>query len=306
MTAVGGDGTMGALTIVDAHHHFWDPERNYHPWLRDQPPIAFRYGDYGAINRRYLAEEYRRDARRYDVAGSVYVETEWDPTDPIGEMTYVAGLRRDSDLPSVAVAQAWLDRDDAGAVLERLSRFDFVRSVRHKPRANPDPGDARPGGMSDARWRAGFALLARRLSRFDLQTPWWHLHEAVRLADDFAGVQLVLNHTGLPSDRSAEGIAAWRTAMAAMARCPNVVVKISGLGVRGAAWTVEANRDIVLTTIELFGVDRCLFASNFPVDGLCGTFDEIYGGFDAIVAGFSAHERHALFAGNATRVYAIG
>src|SRR5262245_19068111 len=121
-----GEGRAGALTIIDAHHHFWDPQRNYHPWLRDQPPIPFRYGDYSAINRRYLADDYRRDAARYDIAGSVYVETEWDPTDPIGEMTYVAGLRRESGLPSVAVGQAWLDRDDAGAVLERLSAFDFV------------------------------------------------------------------------------------------------------------------------------------------------------------------------------------
>lgn len=300
-----GERGGGALTIVDAHHHFWDPERNYHPWLRDKPPIAFRYGDYAPINRRYLAEDYRRDAAGYAIAGSVYVETEWDPADPVGEMTYVAGLRRDSGLPSVAVAQAWLDRDDAGAVLERLAAFDFVRSVRHKPRANPTPGEGRPGGMSDQRWRAGFALLAHRLGRFDLQTPWWHLHEAVRLAADFPEVAIVLNHTGLPADRSPDGIAGWRAAMAALACCPNVVVKISGLGVRGVPWTVAANRDIVRTTIDLFGVERCLFASNFPVDGLCATFDTIYRGFDSIVGDFTAGERQALFAGNARRVYAL-
>lgn len=295
---------MGKLAIVDAHHHFWDPERNYHPWLRDEPPIPFRYGDYSSLRRRrYLAPEYLADAARYDVVGTVYVETEWDPRDAAGEMDYVAGLRRDGGLPSVAVAQAWLDRDDAAALLERLAAHDFVRSVRHKPRANPAPGDGRPGGMADPAWRAGFAELARRGLRFDLQTPWWHLAEAAELARRFPDTQIILNHAGLPADRAPAAVAAWRQAMAGLARCPNVAVKISGIGRRGHAWTVDANREIVLTAIDLFGTDRAMFASNFPVDGLCATYDAIYGGFDAITRGFSADERRRLFRGNACRIY---
>ncbi|MEI7871190.1 MAG: amidohydrolase family protein [Alphaproteobacteria bacterium] len=286
-----------SMEIVDAHHHFWDPARNYHPWLRDEPPIPFRYGDYNAIRRRYLHEQYLADAHGYNVAGSVYIETEWDPRDPIGEMTYVAELRQ-KGLPSVAVGQAWLDRADAGKVLERLTGFDFVRSVRHKPR---------PGDMQTAtRWRKGFALLAKRLGRFDLQTPWDHLGDAAKLAHDFPGIMIFLNHTGLPADRSPEGLAGWRRAMAAVAAEPNVVVKISGLGIPGVGWTAADNRWIVLAAIELFGVERCMFASNFPVDSLCGSFDAIYRGFAAIVADFSETERRALFAGNARRLYAIG
>ena len=284
------------LEIVDAHHHFWNPARNYHPWLRDEPPIPFRYGDYNAIRRRYLHEQYLADAHSYNVTGSVYVETEWDPRDPIGEMTYVAELRQ-KGLPSVAVGQAWLDRADAGKVLERMTGFDFVRSVRHKPR---------PGDMQMAtRWRKGFALLARRLGRFDLQTPWADLGDAAKLARDFPGIQIFLNHAGLPADRSPEGISDWRKAMTLLSAEPNVVVKISGLGIPGVGWTAEGNRQIVLTAIELFGVERCMFASNFPVDSLCASFDEIYRGFEAIVHDFSAEERHALFAGNARRLYAI-
>ena len=83
------------------------------------------------------------------------------------------------------------------------------------------------------------------------------------------------------------------------------MVKISGLGVPGTAWSTAANRGIVLTTIDLFGVDRCMFASNFPVDGLCGGFGDIYRGFEKIVRDFTAEERRALFADNARRLYAI-
>ncbi len=292
-------------TIIDAHHHVWDPVRNYHPWLHDEPPIPFRYGDYSSIRRPYLPSDYWADAAPWIIAASVYVETEWDPTDPAGEMDYVATLIANEGLPTVAVARAWLDRVDAAAVLESHAARSFVRSVRHKPRANPRPTDGAPGGMSDPLWRAGFKRLAPLGLRFDLQTPWWHLGEAARLAADFSETQIILNHTGLPSDRSAEGLAGWRNAMQQLSGQPNVAVKISGIGQPGLPWTVAANRAIVLHTIELFGVERCMFASNFPVDRICADFQTIFGGFQEIVADFTSAEQDALFAENARRIYAI-
>ena len=292
------------LSIVDAHHHVWDPDVNYHPWLRDKP-VKFRYGDYAPIRRRYLVPDYLADAKNYHVAGSVYVEAEWDPNDPVGEMAYIATLRLESRYPSVAVGQIWLDRTDAAATVERLADFDFVRSVRQKPRANASASDSTPGGMTERRWREGFAQLRSRGLRFDLQTPWWHLHEAAALARDFPDTQIIINHTGLPADRSADGLGAWRAAMARVAECPNVAVKISGIGVPGQAWTADSNREVVLTTIALFGVDRCMFASNFPVDSLCASFDDIFDGFAAITSAFSPDERARLFHDNAIRIYAI-
>jgi predicted TIM-barrel fold metal-dependent hydrolase len=293
------------FALVDAHQHFWDPTRNHHPWLCDEPPIAFRYGDYSALRRPYLPPHYRADAAPFQVSHSVYIETEWDPADPDGEMRYVDELRREHGLPSVAIAQAWLDAPDAPAVLERHAARPFVRGVRHKPRAHATPAHTARGGMTEPAWRAGFARLAPLGLHFELQTPWWHLHEAAQLARDFDTTPIVLNHTGLPADRSAEGLAAWRRAMALLVPCANVSVKISGIGQRGQPWTVADNREIVLTTIDLFGAARCMFASNFPVDGLCGTFGTIFAGFDEITCEFSATERRALFRDNALRVYRI-
>ena len=293
------------LPIVDAHQHFWDPRVNYHPWLCDEPMRPFRYGDYSAIRRAYLPADYFADAAGHRVVKTVYVETEWDPGDPIGEMRFVDRLRRETGFPTVAVAQAWLDRDDVARVLEQQAAFAFVRGVRHKPRANRSPGDGAPGGMADPKWRAGFARLARHGLRFDLQTPWWHLHEAALLARAFPETSIILNHTGLPADRSRDGVAGWKRAMAKLAACPNAAVKLSGLGVPGSPWTAEANRSIVLTAIELFGVERCMFASNFPVDSLCGSLATIFGGFRAIVGDFSPADRHKLFHDNAIRSYAM-
>jgi predicted TIM-barrel fold metal-dependent hydrolase len=129
--------------------------------------------------------------------------------------------------------------------------------------------------------------------------------EAAPARRDFPATQIVLNHTGLPADRSAAGIAAWRRSMATLAECPNVAVKISGLGIAGRPWTADANRAIVLTTIDLFGTERSMFASNFPVDGLCGTFDAIFSGFREMVRDFTPADQRKLFHDNAIRVYAM-
>ena len=304
-TALTPNQADDSIAIVDAHQHFWDPIAHYYPWLNDEPPIAFRYGDYSAVKRRYLPPDYRKDAGPFRVEKSVYVEAEWNPRDPLGEMRYIESVRSEHGLPTVAVAQAWLDHDDAPRILERQAEFAFVRSVRHKPRANASPNDAALGGMTDSKWRAGFAEVARHGLRFDLQTPWWHLHEAAQLATAFPDSRIILNHTGLPADRSDEGLRAWKRAMATLANCPNAAVKISGLGQPGLPWTVAANGGIVRTTIDLFGVERCMFASNFPVDSLCATFVTIYRGFREIVRDFSPAEQRALFHDNAVRIYAM-
>jgi predicted TIM-barrel fold metal-dependent hydrolase len=146
--------------------------------------------------------------------------------------------------------------------------------------------------MDDARWRDGFARLAPLGLHFELQAPFTQLPEAVRLARDFPDTTIILNHAGLPS---AEGLRDWRAAIAGLAACPNAAVKISGMGV--------PVRDFVLPAIELFGVGRAMFASNYPVDSLRASFTTIYSGFEEITRGMPDADRRALFHDNAVRLY---
>jgi len=296
------------LPIIDAHQHFWDLDHNRHPWLQDAPPIPFRYGDYTALRRNYLPADFRRDCGAHRVVKTVYVEAEWDPQDPVGETRWVSALAAAHGVPNAIVAQAWLDRVDASEVLAAQAAFPLVRAVRHKPRAAVSPAGVEPGApgsMGDARWRAGYALLEAHGLHFELQTPWWHLAEAADLARDFPRTPIVLNHSGLPADRSPAGLAGWRAAMQDFAACPNAVVKISGLGQPGRPWRVEDNAPIVRDVLEAFGVERCMFASNYPVDGLVASYDTIMGGFKAIVADRPRRERLQLFHDNAARIYRI-
>jgi predicted TIM-barrel fold metal-dependent hydrolase len=299
---------MSELPIVDAHQHFWDLERNYLPWLCDEPMVPFRYGDYSPIRRTYLPPDYRRDTAGHQVVKTVHVEAEWDPADPVGETRWLQTIAAEHGVPSAIVAQARLDREGIAEVLAQQAAFPLVRGIRYKPKAATDPRAARrgePGSMDDPRWREGYALLADHGLSYDLQTPWWHLDAALDLARDFPATAIILNHTGLPADRSGEGLNGWRRAMTRFAEAENVAVKISGLGQPGQPWTVEANGPIVRDVIRIFGVERCLFASNFPVDSLCASFDTIYSGFKAIVADLDPADQRRLFHDNALRVYRL-
>jgi predicted TIM-barrel fold metal-dependent hydrolase len=159
--------------------------------------------------------------------------------------------------------------------------------------------------MDDRRWRDGYALLAGLGLHFELQAPWWHLDAAAELARDFPGTAIVLNHAGLPADRGEEGLALWRRAVERLAAEPNVVAKISGIGVPSVPWPRAGNARIVRDAIAIFGASRCMFASNFPVDGLVGGFGEIFAGFEAATRGMDPAARRALFRDNALRVYRI-
>lgn len=294
------------IPIIDAHHHFWDLSLGKHPWLCRGDRVPFRYGDYSNICRDFLVDDFKRATQNQNVVKSVHMEAEWDPSDPVGETRWIHDLDDASGFPHAHIGQAWFDRDDIADVLAGHAAFPLTRSVRQKPAACPTaesfaPG--LPGSMADSRFRAGYKLLKDHNLHYDLQTPWWHLGEAADLARDFPDTLIILNHTGLPSDRSKDGLNGWKNAMAQFAEQPNTTVKISGICVPGREWTADLNRDIVLETIRIFGEDRCMFASNFPVDGLIATYDEIFDGFKEIVASFSRETQRKLFHDNALEYY---
>jgi predicted TIM-barrel fold metal-dependent hydrolase len=302
-------GDEALLPIIDAHHHFWAPSRNPHPWLRRESRIPFRYGDYAVICRDFLPADYDALTGSHRVLGHVLMEGEWDSADPLGEARWVHELAEREGRPQALAAQIRLDRDDVPSVLAAYRELPLVKSVRHKPnytsRASWHGGWAEPGSMRCPRWRAGYARLADAKLMFELQAPWWHMVEAAELARDFPATTLIVNHAGLPAERDAVSLAAWQRAMERLAECRNVVVKVSGLGVPGQAWTAELQRPVVHALLAAFGTERCLFASNFPVDSLVASFDDVFGSFKALTRHLQHEARLALFCDNAVRLYGL-
>ena len=303
-------GDDADLPVIDAHHHIWDLAANHHPWLSEEPPPPFRYGDSRPLRRTYMPADYRRDATGQNVVATVYMEAEHDPADPLRETRWVHEIAARDGLPDAMAGAAFLDREDAVEIIHAQAAFPLVRSLRHKPRgvATPeayDPAHRIPGSMRCPVWRVGYRHLAANGLFFELQTPWWHLGDALDLARDVPETLIVLNHLGLPADRSAPGLAAWREAMARLSDARNVRVKLSGICVPGAAWTPERNGGIVLEAVRLFGAARCMWASNFPVDGLVSGFAEILGAMRVITAGLPREDRLRIFHGTAAETYRI-
>jgi predicted TIM-barrel fold metal-dependent hydrolase len=164
----------------------------------------------------------------------------------------------------------------------------------------------RPMGASEGPLPADDVLraLQERGLLFELMAHPDQLQAAATGLAGFDELVVVVEHTGWPRSDTDEERALWRTGMRALAGLgDNVVCKLSGLAMPLGSMRVDAFAPWIEEAIELFGVDRCMFASNFPVDGLHGTFDELYTTYDTVTAGLDEASRDRLFAANALRVY---
>jgi predicted TIM-barrel fold metal-dependent hydrolase len=296
------------IPIVDTHHHLCDLSANYYPWLMDEPMWKRVIGDYSAIRRSYLIDEYLADARAQNVVKSVHLQMGWDFRDPVGETRWLQAIADQHGFPHGIVGYARLEAADVDEVLDGHAEHRNFRGIRQILNWDPDPVRTfvdRADYMTDAAWLAGFARLGRRGLSFDLQIYYPQMEDAYRLARRFPDTQIILDHAGMPIDRDPDELAGWRKAMRRLAEAPNVAVKISGLGVGNPGWTTESIRPLVLDTIEAFGIGRCVVASNFPVDRLTSSYAAIFEAFRAITASFSTEERRALFHDNAVRLYRI-
>jgi predicted TIM-barrel fold metal-dependent hydrolase len=297
-----------AVALIDAHHHIWDLKANRYPWLVDEPEHHFFMGDYSPLKRDYLPDDYKRDAVGHNVLATVHVEAEMDRRTQVAETRWLATMNRLHDMPAAIVGHAWFHTGDADEILAQHAACPLVRGIRSKPRTTLSPRESiagEPGTMQDPAWLKGFALLGKHGLSWDLRVPFWHLSEAARVASSFPATPIVLNHTGFPWDRSEEGLRAWRAQMEVIARCPNVHLKVSEFGLKDKPWDYTSNARVVADAIAIFGIERCMFASNFPVAGLRIGYDELVRSMQRMLAGFSQEDRARFFWKNARVFYRI-
>ncbi|MEC5407626.1 amidohydrolase [Paraburkholderia sp. MPAMCS5] len=298
---------MDNFPIIDPHHHLYDLKTGNYPWLQG-PMLERVFGDYSAIRQDYLIENFLADIKNQNVVKTVHLQVEYDHNDPVAETRWLQSVADKHGYPHGIVGFADLSSPDVQQVLEAHLEFPNVRGIRQCLNFHRDPVKTfidSPHLMSDPQWRAGYALLKRYDLSFDLQLYYTQMEEATALARYFPDTAVVLNHTGMPVDRLPDEVDAWKESMTLLASAPNVFCKISGLGMGDWKWTVDSIRPFVLHAIEAFGVERCMFASNFPVDKLFSSYDEVFNAFKSITTDFSPAERAALFHYNAERVYRL-
>lgn len=297
------------MKIVDPHFHIWDLAAHRYPWL-DNLGTKGLNADYRAICKTYLMQDYRGESTRFEVVKSVHVQAEIDPADPVAETAWLQGMVNDPasrGMPNGIVAFCDLADANAAAVLEANAGFGNLRGIRHLLNTSPDPRLAftPTDWLNDPAWVAGYALLGKYGLSFDLQIYPHQMADAARLARAHPQTLMILNHTGMPHDASPAGVAKWRQGMRSLANCDNIAVKISGLGMMNHHWTTDSIRPFVLDTIEIFGTSRACFASNFPVDRLYSSFDDLWQAFVDITADASPYDQNQLFRTTAETLYRI-
>jgi len=304
-------GDKSNQRIVDAHIHWWDLENNYYPWLMDEPEGESGLSGFEPIAHTYVAEHYLKDAAGYDIAAVVHIETQWDPSDTLGETRWLDGLAssgKDKGLLAGLVGFANLAAPNCEQLLEGHAASGLMRSIRHMlNRIEDEPAKcwAAEDFTVNPAWIRNFSLLQKYGLGFDLMCFSNMMHRMADLAHKHPDTMIYLEHAGMPHEFDAAGNERWRAGMKALAANDNVVTKISGLGTVIPDWTEEIIRPYVLETIDIFGVDRVMFASNFPTDKLFSSMDAIWKAFLSITSDFSQAERDRMFADNAIEHYRL-
>ena len=314
-----------ARPIIDSHHHLWQE--------------TSRWGSYE------LEDLWRDTGSGHNIEKTIFIDCHSSyrkdgPAElkPVGETEYVVtaaenSARRDGCATIAGIvshANMKLgDRVEEVMQAHEVAGKGLFRGIRHAgpvddtgSLSNPGRADNCPYG--DANFRRG----VQRIGELGYTYDTWHFYhqnpDFLALAEAVPGTTMILDHFGTPlgvgvyAGRQAEIFDQWQRDITAIARCPNVYAKLGGLAMpdNGFGWDqderpptsdefVRAQRAYYLHTIDVFGPERCMFESNFPVDKLSIAYHVMWNGMKKIVADFSEDEKQAMFYDTAARVYRV-
>ena len=294
------------MHIVDAHHHLWDLDAVRYPWLMARGVRRF-FGDPTPIQKNYLVSDLRADAGDYVIDASVHTQVGVAPGDEVAETAWLQQTAERDGLPSAIVAFVELEKANAMDVVARHLAHSRLRGVRQIV-GRSDEEDAVTGSgalVSDPRWREHLAAVGELGLSFDLQLTPSQVPGVADVLATLPSTPVALCHCGSPWDQTPAGLKSWRKGIELLAQLPQVSVKISGLGMFDHDWTIDSIRPIVEGCIDVFGPDRAMFGSNFPVDKLHADFATVWGAYETITAALPDEDRQRLFGDTARAFYRI-
>ena len=274
---------------LDAHLHVWDLTVNTYPWLGPQ---------HGALFTSFSPEQAQRELAATGVGSAILVQAE----DSVAETEYMLDIADRHDWVAGVVGWVPLEEPDAAAAtLERFGRhprFCGVRQLVHD--------DPRPDVLDLPSVRASLRQLAAAGVPLDVPDAWpRHLEQAGRLAEDIPDLVVVIDHLGKPP-RGLPELAEWREQMAGVARNPATVAKVSGLRRPGVPYSAEALRPVWEAALELFGPERLMFGSDWPMTVPDGGYRPTYEVLTALVGELTVDEQRLVMGETARRVYRLG
>ena len=283
--------------FVDAHLHLWDQKQN--PWYQLPTPENDLYG-LGLkqpFPERYAFEEHRRATAHVELVKWVHVSAVAHPKDVEAESAWITSIAEAAKQPYAIVGA--VDRSlsfrEIEALLDRELMNSAYRGIRFFGGLDYDSGLA----------RAVFPMLASRNLVFDATDTQGGIRAAAKHLARHPELVVVLEHIGGPRGTSAADFQHWRAEMAEFAALPNVFCKLSGAGLAVHGTDSGAFGKFFAECVHLFGANRCMFATNFPVDLIFGTGDELFATFDDFAGTLSAEDAEFLFVKSAEQAYRL-
>lgn len=290
---------------IDTHHHIW--LRKDVAWLAD-PPIPRMFGDYFGIRRDYPVEEFINDVRSQGVTKSVHVTAMWGPSRALDETRWLQSVADKQGFPHGIVCNADLTGVDVESALKAQKQFPNLRGVRQMLYWDTDPvrqGAPRPDLCNSPDFRRGFSLLEKFGLHFELQVYAGQAAFAVELIKAYPNTPMILVHAGMLTARTQAAIDEWRTALTMMAAFPNLHVKISGLGMYSSGLNLSQARQVIRDVIQIFGVNRTIYGSNFPLEKLHASYEDFFGIYRAVLSEYTDAEQRAVLHDNAMKFYRL-
>ncbi len=293
---------FATLKVIDAHHHLWDLKKVHYPWLMAKGVKRF-FGDPAPIQKDYLVEDLRSDAGEIILAGSVHIQV--GANNSFEETTFVESQSKNG-LPQAHVADTNLQAGNISHVLNSLSDFPLVRGVRQIVGRHPVE-DAKNGSdalIDDPNWQKGLKILSNKGLSFDLQMIAPQYERMVNILSTLPNLRVAICHFASPWDQDVKSLQHWKDNMARLSELPNVYMKFSGFSMFKPNWNLDDIEPYILASLDLFGEDRCMVGSNYPVDGLHRPYEDIFCAVYDLTKGEAFQQK--LFFDNANRFSKLG
>jgi len=285
--------------FADAHVHFYDmnhPTLHYGHWQPDEdhPVLGAQTRKLGEKN--FLAEDFIELANPHGMVKAVHVQAAIGSKDPVEETKWLQSVRENTGFPSAIVGYVDLRGQDAQTQIERHLEYSAFRGIR-----DFSYGDY----LTSQSFQEGYSLLSEYDLVASIAAEPQEMDKVLNLAKLYPDIPIVLDHTGLPQERTDEYFLLWKSGMKLIATAQNVICKISGLGMADNNWSIDSIRPYIETCIEIFGPNRCIFATNWPIDSLWSSYEVLIDAYKVITRHYSISEQKAMFLGNTENIYKI-
>ena len=290
--------------IIDTHHHLWDPTTEKYDWLTAEGHEVF--------NHIYLMDSLINDSGNLNLIKTVHVQAEINTDEITYETEWLQNISQNNKLGFPNAIVGFVDFMDPNFQQkleehQNYSNFRGIRQILNFDKNNPEISHAKLNYLKEDEWSKNFSFMEKFNLSFDLSILWSQAVDALKIIKKYNNVLFIINHTLSPININQSTINDWLKSIKLLSECDNVVIKLSGFGEFNSFWSQESIQPLILNCIESFGVNRCMFGSNFPVDKFLSTtkYIDYWCAYYNIVSNFSDDEKNKLFYINAEEYYKI-